>query len=260
MKQIFIKMALVTALVIPKLSYADQLPVVTPDKDTIAIVLGTKIEIKDKDKLVGLIVGKLFEQYATENKLEPTEAEIAAFSKASDKQRVESQKQRQADQAKNKATLLEELKSKTLTEAERKMKESMLQALEESIKLDKQVTEEMQSMSRDDRQKLDRETAPMIIKPWKLNKSLYEQYGGHIRFQQFGLEAAGAYRAFLEEQESKGAFKIINKDDEVSFWKNFRNGMQPLSQQEKEENAKLILKENPWKTPWWLSDKPMETK
>ena len=49
------------------------------EKDAIAVVLGKKLTVKDKDKLNGLIFGPLLEKFAKDNKIEPTEEELDAF-------------------------------------------------------------------------------------------------------------------------------------------------------------------------------------
>jgi len=66
-----------------------------------------------------------------------------------------------------------------------------------------------------------RNMAQHFVKTWKINKSLYEKYGGVFIFQQAGIEPLDAYRQFLKEQEKKKAFQILNKDYEASFWKYF---------------------------------------
>lgn len=47
--------------------------------NVIATVLGKQITASDKDKLNGLIFGALLQQFAQENKIEPTEEELNTF-------------------------------------------------------------------------------------------------------------------------------------------------------------------------------------
>ena len=49
------------------------------DEDVIAVVLGKNLTVEDKDKLNGLIFGPLLEQFAKDNKIEPVEEELDAF-------------------------------------------------------------------------------------------------------------------------------------------------------------------------------------
>lgn len=216
------------------------------DKDTIAIVFGKKINIKDKDKVNGLIFGALLEQYAKENKIEPTEAELDAFVQKTE----EMKKQQQVKFEKDREKLVEELKFKSLTEQERKDKTSYLQTLENILKTSKEVEEWSREME-DQMRVMRRNMAQHFVKTWKINKSLYEKYGGRIIFQQAGVEPLDAYREFLKEQEKKGAFQILNKDYEASFWRYFTNDAMH-NFYSKDDGAKLM------ETPWWLMEKPID--
>jgi hypothetical protein len=63
------------------------------------------------------------------------------------------------------------------------------------------------------------EAATAFIRQWKINRALYEQYGGRIIFQQGGPEPLDAYRRFLESEQARGDFVILNKDLEAAFWR-----------------------------------------
>ena len=62
-----------------------------------------------------------------------------------------------------------------------------------------------------------------MIEQWKLNRSLYEQYGGRVIFQQFGPEPLDAYRQFLEERQAAGDFSFRDPEVEAAFWRYFRD-------------------------------------
>jgi hypothetical protein len=68
---------------------------------------------------------------------------------------------------------------------------------------------------------MQREMARGIIRQWKINKALYEQYGGRIIYQQLGPEPLDAYRQFLHKREADGAFAIRDQALEASFWRYF---------------------------------------
>lgn len=68
---------------------------------------------------------------------------------------------------------------------------------------------------------MQREMARAIIRQWKINKALQEQYGGRIIYQQLGPEPLDAYRQFLRQREADGAFAIRNQALEASFWRYF---------------------------------------
>jgi hypothetical protein len=65
------------------------------------------------------------------------------------------------------------------------------------------------------------EMARDIIRQWKINKALYEQYGGRIIRQQLGPEPIDAYREFLRQREADGAFAIRDQALARSFWRYF---------------------------------------
>lgn len=63
--------------------------------------------------------------------------------------------------------------------------------------------------------------ARSMIRQWKINKSLYETYGGRIIYQQLGPEPLDAYREHLENLEKTGALSIENEALKTAFWRYF---------------------------------------
>ena len=70
-------------------------------------------------------------------------------------------------------------------------------------------------------QQMRRDMGHSIIRQWKLNRALYQQYGGRIIAQQLGPEPLDAYRHYLQERESAGDFSIYREDIKEAFWKYF---------------------------------------
>jgi heat shock protein HslJ len=66
-----------------------------------------------------------------------------------------------------------------------------------------------------------REMGAALIRQWKINRALYDEYGGRIIYQQMGPEPLDAYRAFLQSQCEAGAFEIMDPDLEAAFWRYF---------------------------------------
>ena len=62
-----------------------------------------------------------------------------------------------------------------------------------------------------------------LIRQWKINRALYQQYGGRIVFQQGGPEPLDAYRKFLEESSARGDFRITNPGLDAGFWRYYRD-------------------------------------
>ena len=66
-----------------------------------------------------------------------------------------------------------------------------------------------------------RDMGRSMIRQWKLNRALYQQYGGRIVYQQLGPEPLDAYRQYLEERQAAGDFTIHRKTFEEAFWRYF---------------------------------------
>ncbi len=200
------------------LAQTDRPKVAAADSNVIAIVLEKPITGNEKDKLNGLILGALLERYARDNKIETTDEELDAFVRKTE----EARKQQQATFEANREHLQNELKSPSLSDRDRKDKEAQLQTFESVLKTTRDM--EARGKGMEERMRpLRRQMAQKSVKTWKINKSLYGQYGGRVIFQQGGPEPLDAYRDFLKEQENKGAFQILDKKYEDSFWRYYTN-------------------------------------
>jgi hypothetical protein len=216
------------------------------DKDVIAVVLGKKITVKDKDRLDGLIFGALLEQFAKDNKIAPTEEELDAFVLKTEEKERQHEIKLQEDRQK----LVAELKATTLSERKRKDKESQLQTIESILKTTREMKEQSKGMEEQLRP-IKRQIAQQFVKRWKLNKALYAKYGGRVIFQQAGVEPLDAYRNFLREQKKIGAFQILDKKYEAPFWRYFTNDAMHTFYS-KDDGAKFI------NTPWWMMEQTPE--
>ena len=67
------------------------------------------------------------------------------------------------------------------------------------------------------------EIAAAFILQWKINRALYQQYGGRIGFQQGGPEPLDAYRKFLEERQAAGDFSIDDPALAPGFWRYYQD-------------------------------------
>ena len=67
------------------------------------------------------------------------------------------------------------------------------------------------------------EIAGAFILQWKINRALYQQYGGRIGFQQGGPEPLDAYRKFLEERQAAGDFSIDDPVLAAVFWRYYQD-------------------------------------
>ncbi len=237
--------ALVTvALAVPCFAQTDRPKTVATDTNVIATVLGQRITTAEKGQLNELIFGALLQQYAQDNKLEPTPAELDGFVKKTEEKEKQQQNKMQADRIK----LTKELKASSLSDQEREQKASELKAIESVLKATAQV-KEMTKGIEDQMRPIRRQMAQQFVTSWKINKALYAKYGGRVVFLQTGVEPIDAYRDFLRDQEKAGRFQIIDKQYESGFWRYYTSdAIHKFVKQE--HSAKLI------NTPWWMMDEP----
>jgi hypothetical protein len=93
------------------------------------------------------------------------------------------------------------------------------------------------------------EIAAAFIRQWKINRALYQQYGGRIVFQQGGPEPLDAYRKFLEESAARGDFRISNPELDAGFWRYYRDdSIHEFFKPGSAEEAKAFV------DPPWLAD------
>lgn len=243
MKRMFaMVVVVVVAVVLSGSCFAQNAPKQAGDAgaQVIAVVLGKQITAADKDKLDGLIFSTLLQEYAKDNQIEATDAELDAFLAKTEEKEQQTQARFEADRDR----LQRELQAATLAEGDRKAKESQLETIESVLASSREIKEMTKGMAEQMRP-MQRKMAQQFVKSWKINKALYEQYGGRVIFQQAGAEPLDAYRDFLREQQKKGAFQILDKQYEASFWRYFTNdSMHRFYNQA--DGAKFI------NTPWWM--------
>ncbi|EED36180.1 hypothetical protein NOR51B_2128 [Luminiphilus syltensis NOR5-1B] len=102
-----------------------------------------------------------------------------------------------------------------IAQKDKRLKEMLGSDYEDTAKLDEGEREEVE--------RIQRSMAESMIKNWKTNKALYEQYGGRVVFQQLGPEPMDAYRLFLAGQEQQGRFSIHSTDLASAFWAFFED-------------------------------------
>lgn len=215
----------------------------TVEVHVIAVVLGDTIMSDQKPRLNGLIGRALFEKYAKDHKIEPTDDEIGAFVAKSE----EMETRHTAEWVKESEALRQELLSASMSDDGRKTKESKLRLLENILQRNREDSERMKGKE-DVVRASRRKTAVRFIRAWKINRSLYATYGGRVVFQQAGVEPVDACREFLKEQERNGAFKIMDKESDRAFWRYYTDDSMHTFYS-KEDGEKYM------NTPWWETDK-----
>ena len=94
-----------------------------------------------------------------------------------------------------------------------------------------------------------REMARGMVTGWLIDKALYERHGGVVIFQQANpSEPVGAYRAFFEEQERLGRFKIFDAGQREEFWAYYT----------REHPFQVPKDEVDFSRPWWEKPVPAD--
>ena len=214
------------------------------DAPLVAEALGTKIHTGDPDEMKYVILGKLLDRYAEDHDIEVRQAEIDTYveslNRVAERDRKRHEERRQE--------LARKLKSTSLTDPERKALSSELAKVNEHLNDIDEMTKNT-GMNPDEVRQAREQVAAAFIRQWKINRSLYKQYGGRIIFQQGGPEPLDAYRMFLKEQKKKGAFKILDKAFEEIFWEYYltdaKHSFYPKGSREEKQVFEI---------PWWLSE------
>lgn len=89
-----------------------------------------------------------------------------------------------------------------------------------------------------------REVARQVVTSYRISRSLYQEYGGRVVFQQAGPWPIDAYRAFLEERQEAGAFRILDPDLVAGFWEYLADDTMHSFYPPDEAEAAVS-------TPWW---------
>ena len=140
--------------------------------------------------------------------------------------------------------LEKELSSEALPEALRELKQRrlksqqlILKSIDDSEKFDRENPKE--------HRRIEVDIARRFIQSWKINKFLYERYGGRIVFYQGGPEPIDAYYEELKTLASDGELKIHNSLLEQEFWKYYADRSRHIAMP-RDDGEKLLKK------PWWL--------
>ncbi len=105
--------------------------------------------------------------------------------------------------------------------------ENTIAAVKRSIELSEKIAEDDRFRDQDMRQRFGeeyvaefhrrlrrsrRESNEQWVASWKMNKALFEKYGGRVIFQQAGIEPIDAYRRFLNDIKHKGGLQILKSE------------------------------------------------
>ena len=207
-----------------------------------ATVLGQDIRTDDAGEMQAVILNALFDRYEADNGISATDREIDAFIA-----RLDRTKQRDIAQRKAKLAAMDaRLRAGDLDTAERDSLQAERTRLAEFISDLENTGGELSAEEALQVAEMRRSFARQMITQWKLNRALHEQYGGRIIAQQLGPEPLDAYRDFLEEQQSDGAFEIYRDEMEQEFWRYFSDDSMHSFLDPASEEATEAYTRPPW--------------
>lgn len=228
------------ALLLVSLAWSGQ---TEPDSRVTARVLGEEIRTGDPEELRYLILGRLTDQYAADRGIEVSPEEIDAYIEHMEALRAKDRREREA----RRDQIQRELNAATLGDAERSALIEELDSLNQLLR-DLDTTSETPQDSAEDAEAR-RTVAAAFIRQWKINQALYRDYGGRVGYQQGGPEPLDAYRRFLEAQQTRGAFEILDDDLQAEFWRYYTNDtIHAFYPAGSEEEARAFSR------AWWLAE------
>jgi heat shock protein HslJ len=184
----------------------------------VATVLDEEVRASSADEMQEVILARLFGRYASKHDIAAEPSEIQAWIDALNRAKNQDRSEKEARLAELEERLETEDLSANVREplqSEAAQLEGFLEALDVGSDLTAEESAQLEEM--------EQAMARSIIERWKLNRSLYREYGGRIIFQQLGPEPIDAYREFLEERQAEGAFAILEPEFESGFWRYFTN-------------------------------------
>lgn len=206
--------------------------------DVIATVLGEPVTVADVEEtpIDSLINGALLRQFAADHGLEATEEELTAYTDwfvAGNRKSLEGFKTQRAELA----DALDAANDPLAREEIQEQLDTVVYLIETLSELppDSDVM---------------RPVAKGWVESWKIQKALFDRYGGRAHYQQAGVQPFDAVRRFLKEREAEGAFTILDDTYEDRFWAYWRSDRHLFIP---EEEAVELLE-----TPMWLQTEAEE--
>lgn len=189
---------------------------------------------QNRKSTLSYYMSSLFEDYARQQGIEVTDADIEQFNSRmlqASRARDEQTKQRIED-------LQKELQADNLDEKKRSDLTGQLELYTRAMAIPKP---EGLFKGRN-------APAEHMIRMWKIYNRLYDQYGGRVIFQQAGPEPFDALKRFFEDQQKKGRFEFYDKELEDAFWEYYRNEKIHTFYKDEDEAKRMM------NTPWWAAE------
>ena len=213
-----------------------------PADPVAAKVLGMDIRTRNPGEMAYVIKQMLTVNYAKTHNLQATSPEIEQF--IAGKQEADNRVRKEVEA--RRGEIQKALQADTLPDADRKQLEGELQFLQQMQQAEQDTDKQNGGP---DRAAAETRMARAIIGQWKVNKALYQQYGGRVIYQQGGPEPLDAYYKYFKAAQQGGELKFVNKDLEAAFWGYFTSDSKHKFYPENEKDQAI-------NTPWWQMAPP----
>jgi hypothetical protein len=202
-------------------------------------------------KLTELIFVPLLGEFGRENGISASEAEIDEFLEKAEAAKREAE----AQFTRQKASIVAELERTSLAPSERQHLEAQLETLnsilESKADMERRARERFGEDYSTRMRTMDEANARQIIVAWKLNKKVFDDYGGRVVLQDDGPEPLEAYAEFLAKKKKEGTFGIYDAELQAAFWDYFQS--ENLHSFYTPEESHDIMKQ-----PWWERRRPVD--
>jgi len=162
-------------------------------------------------KLHQIVWQKIFKDFVKQNNLQATENEIQEFADYQKRFIEEDRKRRQ----KRLEDIKNQLKSNQIIQSQRSVLEREKATLDSLAENDRR----MKAMNIRPSASLLKQIYVPWIENWKVNKAIFEKYGGVVATTKFGPDPVGARKMLIKEYAEKNKFLILNKELEKAYWK-----------------------------------------
>jgi len=220
------KRSLLSALLISAFSFSLSASAadISANTNFVAVVFGKSVSAAEiglsgsatakaaSKSLLDLIWHEVGDRYAKKNNLVATDPECEAFENF---QSVATERNREKQQ-RELSKLELQLKSDNISEEKRTEVEKERKAL--------LAGEALLGSAQNSPQEAKRQASRQWVTWHKVDKAVYEQYGGKVATTAFGLYPIEARRKLIEEYIAEGKIRFVDADFETQFWKSYEEG------------------------------------
>jgi hypothetical protein len=211
--------------------------------NALVILFGKKVSAADLGssgiRILDLIWREVGDRYANRHNLVAADQECEAYEKWQSQAEERGREKRKRELS----NVEQQLKSEGLSEAKRNQLEGYRKTLLSLESHDADLRKI--PISEETKQDIKRNATRQWVTWHKVDKAVYEQYGGDVAITHMGLYPIGARRKLIEEHMRAGDIRFLDAGFEAQFWKEYEKG-----------GRLIAAKDQIDFTPYWLKPIP----